>query len=80
MNVDNFDLIFSNIQEMSRYIKESKSNCEISTYHLVLDNKKEKEIIDVELIKKSLDSFLESYDYVEPSLQQLSTEPIIYTG
>ena len=43
MNIDNFDLIKSNIDEMADYIKESKSNCEISTYHLVLDNnKKEK--------------------------------------
>ena len=47
MNIDNFDLIFSNISEMSDYITESKSNCEISTYHLVLDNKKEKEIIEL---------------------------------
>ena len=52
MNIDNFDLIFSNISEMSDYITESKSNCEISTYHLVLDNKKEKEII--ELYRKNI--------------------------
>ena len=42
MNIDNFDLIISNIDEMADYIKESKSNCEISTYHLILDNNKEK--------------------------------------
>jgi MoaA/NifB/PqqE/SkfB family radical SAM enzyme len=52
MNVDNFNLIISNISEMSDYIKKSKSNCEISTYHLVLDNAREKEII--ELYKKNV--------------------------
>ncbi len=52
MNIDNFDLIFSNIKEMSEYIKASNSNCEISTYHLILDNSREKEII--ELYKKNI--------------------------
>jgi len=52
MNIDNFDLIFSNIKEMSAYIKKSNSNCEISTYHLVLDNNREDEII--ELYKKNI--------------------------
>ena len=52
MNVDNFDLILKNISEMSDYIKQTNSACEISTYHLVLDNKKEKEII--ELYKKNV--------------------------
>lgn len=52
MNIDNFDLIFSNIKEMSAYIKKSNSSCEISTYHLVLDNNKEKE--NIELYKKNI--------------------------
>lgn len=52
MNIDNFELIKSNIDEMADYIKESKSNCEISTYHLVLDNNREKEIVD--LYKKNI--------------------------
>ena len=52
MNVDNFDLILSNVNEICDYIKESKSNCEVSTYHLILDNNKEKEII--ELYKKNV--------------------------
>ena len=47
-----YELIKSNIDEMADYIKESNSNCEISTYHLVLDNSKEKEII--ELYKKNI--------------------------
>ena len=52
MNVDNFDLILKNISEMSDYIEQINSKCEISTYHLVLDNNKEKEII--ELYKKNV--------------------------
>ena len=52
MNIDNFDLIFSNIEETQNYIKKSKSNCELSTYHLVLDNSQEAE--NVELYKKNI--------------------------
>lgn len=52
MNIDNFDLIFSNIEETQNYIKKSKSNCELSTYHLVLDNSQIVE--NVELYKKNI--------------------------
>ena len=38
MNIDNFDLIKKNILEINNYIKESKSKCQISTYHLITDN------------------------------------------
>jgi len=38
MNIDNFDLILSNINEMKSYIKHVGSNCQISTYHLITDN------------------------------------------
>ena len=38
MNVDNFDLIISNIKEINKYIKKNKSKCEVSTYHLITDN------------------------------------------
>ena len=38
MNIDNFDLIKENILEINKYIKESKSKCQISTYHLITDN------------------------------------------
>jgi len=38
MNVDNFDLILSNIQEIKSYINESSSSCQLSTYHLITDN------------------------------------------
>lgn len=40
MNVDNFDLIISNIQEIKKYIEVSKSKCLLSTYHLITDNSK----------------------------------------
>jgi MoaA/NifB/PqqE/SkfB family radical SAM enzyme len=40
MDVDNFDLIISNLKELKEYIAESKSNCRISTYHLILNPEK----------------------------------------
>ena len=40
MNVDNFDLILSNIQEIKKYIEFSGSKCQLSTYHLITDNSK----------------------------------------
>ena len=39
MNIDNFDLILSNIVEAKHYIEKVKSKCELSTYHLINDNK-----------------------------------------
>jgi radical SAM protein with 4Fe4S-binding SPASM domain len=38
MNVDNFNLIKSNIQETKNYILESMSTCRIASYHLILDS------------------------------------------
>tara|TARA_Y100000590_G_scaffold453635_1_gene599052 strand:- start:3452 stop:4450 length:999 start_codon:yes stop_codon:yes gene_type:complete len=38
MNIDNFNLIISNIKETKKYIDESGSNCVLSTYHLITDN------------------------------------------
>ena len=40
MNVDNFDLIKNNVLETKNYVEKSKSKCQISTYHLITDNKK----------------------------------------
>tara|TARA_B100001964_G_scaffold237917_1_gene302369 strand:+ start:1411 stop:2373 length:963 start_codon:yes stop_codon:yes gene_type:complete len=40
MNVDNFELILSNIKETKNYINKTNSKCVLSTYHLVTDNKK----------------------------------------
>jgi MoaA/NifB/PqqE/SkfB family radical SAM enzyme len=38
MNVDNFDLIKSNVKEIKEYIKKVDSKCKLSTYHLITDN------------------------------------------
>ena len=38
MSTDNFDLIKTNMNEMQEYIKETNSSCEVSSYHLILDN------------------------------------------
>ena len=38
MNVDNFELIQQNINEIQNYFKKSKSKCLLSTYHLITDN------------------------------------------
>lgn len=38
MNVDNFELLKSNILETASYINDKKSSCILSSYHLILDN------------------------------------------
>ena len=38
MNVDNFDLIKSNIKETKEFIKKTNSKCIVSTYHLITNN------------------------------------------
>jgi hypothetical protein len=40
MDVDNFDLVLSNLKEMQDYIKLEKKKCSVSTYHLITDNAK----------------------------------------
>ena len=40
MNIDNFELIKKNVLEAKEYIEKTKSNCQLSTYHLVTDNNK----------------------------------------
>ena len=40
MNIDNFDLIVSNLKEIINYKNKTKSSCKISTYHLITDNSK----------------------------------------
>lgn len=46
MNIDNFELIKKNIKELKDYIKEKKSYCQVSTYHLITDNNKVNEEIN----------------------------------
>ena len=40
MDVNNFDLILSNLKEIMNYIKKTNSKCKVSTYHLITDNEK----------------------------------------
>lgn len=55
MNSNNFEIVMQNILNMKEYVKISKSNCELSTYHLIIDNNEinnqvenyKKNIIDV---------------------------------
>ncbi len=39
MNIDNFNLLLSNIEETRNYIEKTNSSCQLSTYHLITDNK-----------------------------------------
>ena len=38
MDVDNFELIINHITQANQYIQKTKSNCILSSYHLILDN------------------------------------------
>jgi len=51
MNVDNFDLILDNARFLSNYVKESEKDCTIASYHLILDNTKIEE--EVNLYRKN---------------------------
>ena len=60
MNIDNFDLIKSNIKEIKEYILK-KSTCNISTYHLITDNNN----IDFEISEyKKIANELKTTSYV----------------
>lgn len=41
MNIDGFNLILNNAKEALQYVRESGSNCIISSYHLITDNSKQ---------------------------------------
>ena len=62
MNIDNFELIKKNILEMKNYINETNSECKISTYHLILDNKQIKN--EIELYKKNVINELNVTSYI----------------
>jgi len=38
MDVDNFDLLQTNVTKAKEYIKREDANCTLSSYHLILDN------------------------------------------
>ena len=62
MNVDNFDLIISNLKEMQNYINQNNKKCNVSTYHLITDNSQ----IDYEIseYKNNVISQINSLAYI----------------
>jgi len=57
MNIDNFELIKSNVREIKSYIEKNNSKCKISTYHLITDNKNiEYEINEYKKLSEELDT------------------------
>lgn len=38
MNSDYFDIVIDNLYEMQKYVNQSSSFCDVSTYHLIMDN------------------------------------------
>ena len=62
MNIDNFNLILKNLNDMISYVKETKSHTQISTYHLITDNNKIEE--EIELYKKNVINKVNSIGYI----------------
>ena len=62
MNIDNFNLIINNIIETQKYIKKVSSNCQVSTYHLITNNKKLS--FEVEEYKKNVVKKTEALAYI----------------
>ncbi len=62
MNIDNFDLILSNLIELKKYVTETNSNTQVSTYHLITDNLKVKE--EIELYKNNVINKVNTIAYI----------------
>jgi len=62
MDVDNFELILSNIREIKKYIEQAKSQCRIATYHLITNN--EELDFEVEEYKKNIINNLDTIGYI----------------
>jgi MoaA/NifB/PqqE/SkfB family radical SAM enzyme len=62
MDVNNFELILSNIREIKDYIKKVKSHCGIATYHLITNNEELK--FEVEEYKKNIINNLDTIGYI----------------
>ena len=62
MDVDNFELLIANAQEIQSYIKSSESNCVLSSYHLIFDNSQ----IDYEVgqYRKNFVNVVNSVSYI----------------
>ena len=62
MNIDNFNLILSNLTEIQSYVKSTSANTQISTYHLITDNSKINQ--EIESYKKNVINVVESIAYI----------------
>ena len=62
MNIDNFNLILSNLSEIQSYIKYTNSKTQISTYHLITDNTKIND--EIESYKKNVINVVNSIAYI----------------
>ena len=62
MNIDNFDLIKENIIEIKKYVKKTNSKTQISTYHLITDNNKVDE--EIELYRNNVINVVGSIGYI----------------
>jgi len=62
MNVDNFDLILSNINLTNEYINKKNSKCLLSTYHLITNN--DQILFEVEQYKANVINKTKSLAYI----------------
>ncbi len=62
MNIDNFNLILSNLTEIQSYVKSTNAKTQISTYHLITDNSKINQ--EIESYKKNVINVVESIAYI----------------
>jgi len=62
MNIDNFELIKSNLIELKKYVSEKGAKTQVSTYHLITDNEKINE--QIELYKKNVIDFVKTTAYI----------------
>lgn len=62
MDIDNFDLVISNLIEMQDYISKFKLGTQISTYHLITDNNKVES--EIESYKSNVINKVNSIAYI----------------
>ena len=62
MNIDNFNLILSNLIEIQSYIKSVNSQTQVSTYHLITDNSRINE--EIESYKNNVINVVKSIAYI----------------
>ena len=62
MNIDNFELILKNLNELKSYVNLSKSKTKVSTYHLITNNDFINE--EIELYQKNVINVVDSIAYI----------------